>query len=59
MKKLQNFSLACILGLALLLAASWASAEPWKLGVISDTQWTKTSDPANQNPNTGEQAFRG
>jgi hypothetical protein len=52
MKRLRNFSLACVLGLALLLAASWASAEPWRFGVISDTQWTKTSDPANQNPNT-------
>ncbi len=36
--------------LTMLMAAS-ASADPWKFGIISDTQWT-TADPANQNPNT-------
>jgi calcineurin-like phosphoesterase family protein len=39
--------------LAILIAAGSASADPWKFGVISDTQWTHApSDPANQNPNT-------
>ncbi len=53
MKYLRNFKLAFVVGLALLFAASLASAESWKFGVISDTQWTKgDSDPANQNPNT-------
>ncbi|MCX6178851.1 MAG: metallophosphoesterase [Chlorobiales bacterium] len=36
---------------ALLNGASSASAEPWKFGVMGDSQWT-TADPDNANPNT-------
>ena len=35
----------------ILLAAGSVSAEPWKFGVMGDTQWT-TIDPAGANPNT-------
>ena len=38
------------LALATLFGAVSASAEPWKFGVIDDTQWT-CSDPAGQNSN--------
>jgi hypothetical protein len=43
--------LALAAGFMLLIEAACASAEPWKFGVMGDTQWT-TSDPANANPNT-------
>jgi hypothetical protein len=36
---------------ATLLVAAVASADPWKFGIMSDTQWTASTDPANQNPN--------
>jgi hypothetical protein len=53
MKRL--FSLEKIFVLALVLAlfiggSAWA--EPWKFGIISDTQWTKSTDPAEANPNS-------
>ena len=42
---LRAFAVAgCLLG-----ANAWADA--WKFGVMSDTQWTCTTDPANANPN--------
>ena len=54
MKKLCCFkpfhALAIGLALALFLGAAAASADPWKFGVMSDTQW-KTS-PDGKNPNT-------
>jgi hypothetical protein len=28
-----------------------AGAEPWRFGVMSDTQWTAPTDPAGKNPN--------
>jgi hypothetical protein len=37
--------------LAILAGVGSASAEPWKFGVMGDTQWT-TSDPTNANPYT-------
>ena len=37
--------------LALLSPAAPASAEPWKFGVMGDSQWT-TADPAKANPYT-------
>jgi hypothetical protein len=53
MKKL--FCLKTVIALALALTTfmgvSLTWAEPWKFGVMGDTQWT-TSDPANANPYT-------
>ncbi len=47
----QRFlSLLVILSLAMFIAVTSAFAEPWKFGVMSDTQW-KTS-PDAKNPNT-------
>jgi hypothetical protein len=40
-----------VLLLALCGRSTSAFAEPWKFGVMGDTQWT-TSDPANANPGT-------
>jgi hypothetical protein len=37
--------------LAVLIGAASVFAEPWKFGVMSDTQWTCPADPAGQNPN--------
>ncbi len=37
--------------LAILVGVGSASAEPWKFGVMGDTQWT-TTDPSNANPHT-------
>ncbi|MEI8186993.1 MAG: metallophosphoesterase [Chlorobiaceae bacterium] len=37
--------------LSLVIGAASASAEPWKFGVMGDSQWT-TADPANANPST-------
>ncbi|MGB5157547.1 metallophosphoesterase family protein [Desulfobacterium sp. N47] len=42
--------ISVILMLAVLIAVGSVSAEPWKFGVISDTQWTKADD--GKNPNT-------
>ena len=53
MKRILCSKILFGLVLAILIAAGSASAEPWKFGVISDTQWTDLADdPANQNPNT-------
>ncbi len=35
----------------MLMGVSWAWAEPWKFGVMSDTQWSNAADAAN-NPGT-------
>ena len=37
--------------LAILVAVGSASAEPWKFGVMGDTQWTCDTDPTGANPN--------
>ncbi len=37
--------------LAILFGVVSASAEPWKFGVMSDTQWTCATDLAGTNPN--------
>src|SRR5215472_11186234 len=42
---------ALALALAAGLANANVSAEPWKFGVMSDTQWTCANDPASENPN--------
>jgi len=53
MKKLCCFkpfhALAIGLALALFLGAAAASAEPWKFGVMSDTQWPNSPDSKNPN----------
>ena len=53
MKKLFCFKTVIGLALALtmLMGVSLTWAEPWKFGVMGDTQWT-TTDPANANPYT-------
>jgi hypothetical protein len=52
MKKLFCFKAVIALALAftMLTGVSLTSAEPWKFGVMSDTQWT-TTDLAGKNPN--------
>ncbi len=50
----KRFWHQAILALAVLfsiLAAASAGAEPWKFGVMADTQWTVPTDPAGKNPN--------
>ena len=49
MKKLSCLSTMLLLAICILSTA--VSAEPWKFGVMGDTQWT-TTDPASANPNT-------
>jgi hypothetical protein len=53
MKRPICFRAMCVLALilALLVGAAAASAEPWRFGVMADTQWTAPTDPARQNPN--------
>jgi hypothetical protein len=53
MKKMKCFKAlsAAVLVLSLFLAAVSASAEPWKFGVMSDTQWANAADAAD-NPGT-------
>ena len=47
-----KISFFLIMALALFFVALSASAEPWKFGVMGDTQWTAPTDPANANPST-------
>jgi hypothetical protein len=51
MKKLFCTKTVSALILATLVSVATASAEPWKFGVMSDTQWTCATDPAGANPN--------
>jgi len=51
MKKIPCSKTLFALMLAILIAAGSALAEPWKFGVMGDTQWT-TNDPAHANTNT-------
>ena len=51
MKKIFCYKILFALVFAILIAVGSASAEPWKFGVMGDTQWT-TNDPANANPYT-------
>ena len=51
MKRVFGFIMPFVLMMGLILGAGSASAEPWKFGVMSDTQWT-TTDPAGLNPNS-------
>ena len=52
-RKIFCFKTAIALGLAftMLMGVSWAWAEPWKFGVMTDTQWSNAADAAN-NPGT-------
>jgi hypothetical protein len=50
MKRKLMKSAACG-ALLTLAAASTACAAPWKFGVMDDTQWTCSTDPAGANPN--------
>jgi hypothetical protein len=43
---------ALALLLALFVSMTAASAQPWKFGVMPDTQWTCSTDPAGTNPHT-------
>ena len=54
MKKVFCSKTSFALALAALITVGSASAEPWKFGVMGDTQWTTPSydDPAGTNPNT-------
>jgi hypothetical protein len=40
-----------VLAFAIFIGAAMAFAEPWKFGLMSDTQWTAPTDPLGQNPN--------
>jgi hypothetical protein len=53
MKGIFGFKTVCALALALaiFIGAESVFAKPWSFGVMSDTQWTAPTDPANQNPN--------
>jgi hypothetical protein len=52
MKKLICFKTVIALALvfSMLMGVSLTWAEPWKFGVMSDTQWTLSTDPAGKNP---------
>jgi hypothetical protein len=50
MKKLSYFKIVCALLLAMFIGATSVMAEPWKFGVMSDTQWKANAD--GQNPET-------
>jgi Calcineurin-like phosphoesterase len=51
MKRVFGFTTLCVLIIGLVIGAGSASADPWKFGVMSDTQWTAPTDPAGKNPN--------
>ena len=40
---------ACALAMCVVTTAAWA--KPWSFGVMPDTQWTCSTDPAGANPN--------
>ncbi len=44
-------TLIALIATLMLLSGVWpAFAEPWKFGVMSDTQWTRKDDPTGMNP---------
>ena len=47
MKKRFGFIIVCALILATLIGAGSALAEPWKFGVMADTQWKANADGKN------------
>jgi hypothetical protein len=50
MKKLFALATLGFVLMELLFGVTSASAAPWKFGVMSDTQWTISDDPAANNP---------
>jgi hypothetical protein len=48
--KRKTFLKALTLALCVIFAGSWANAETWKFGIMSDTQWKADLD--GENPNT-------
>jgi hypothetical protein len=46
----KTYALALTLALVMFIGVVAASAEPWKFGVMSDTQWPNSPD--NKNPNS-------
>ena len=51
MKRIFGLSVLLVLIIGLLVGTGSAAAEPWKFGVMADTQWTAPTDPAGKNPN--------
>ena len=51
MKRIFGLSALLFLITGLLVGTGSAAAEPWKFGVMADTQWTAPTDPAGKNPN--------
>ena len=49
MKKKGMFKVLFVLALVLFVGVTAASAEPWKFGVMSDTQWPNSPDSKNPN----------
>jgi hypothetical protein len=56
MKKISFSKTMFALILVILIAAGSASAEPWKFGVMSDTQWPNSPD--SKNPNVAVNVIR-
>ena len=54
MKKIFWFKtvITLTLAFAMFIGTASASAEPWRFGLMADTQWTITADPLGQNPNS-------
>ncbi len=50
-KRIIALSTLLVLIAGLLVGTGSAGAEPWKFGVMADTQWTAPTDPAGKNPN--------
>lgn len=50
MRDSMRFATLCIALTGVIASAGSASAQPWKFGVMSDTQWTVADDPAGNNP---------
>jgi hypothetical protein len=51
MKEPTRIAALSIAAIVVIASAGSSSAEPWKFGVMSDTQWTCPTDPAGKNPN--------
>jgi len=50
-KRFQLRALFILVLAHLMFVNGSAGAEPWRFGVMSDTQWTAPTDPAGKNPN--------
>ncbi len=56
MKYIRTLVVTAAMGLAAILAVAPASAQAWKFGVMSDTQWPNSPD--NKNPNVAVNVIR-